>query len=144
MSIKERLYGLLDRLEKVRKALPLIVVLIAVMVACVVLYTWPGSASKTFTAPPAPYTQSYVSSYSFSFGRGTYEVIVRPAGIPVNVGVSCQLCSSSKPKGIELSNVTDVKSITLSCNGGVLVTVSAVVPPFHEKVAEVVVKRVAP
>ncbi len=141
---REKLYELLDKLERVRKAIPLIIVLIAVLETCVVLYMWPGSASEVFTAPPAPYVQDFSSEYTFNFGRGTYEVIVRPAGIPVNVGVSCLLCGSGRTEDVWLSNVTRVKSVTLSCNGGVFVTISAVVPPFHEKVAEVVVKRVAP
>lgn len=142
---RERLYELLDRLEAVRKAIPLIVVLLAVLEAGLTLYAWPGEGSASFTAPPAPYLQDYSAGYSFDFGRGSYVVTLHPAGISVNATISCLLCNpGGSGNTITLRNLTHERTITIRCDGGVYVTVNAVIPPFHEHVADVVVRRVGP
>ncbi len=141
---REALYRVLDKLEGVRKAAPILVALLAVVEAALVLYSWPGSASASFTAPPAPYVQDYSAGYSFSFGRGSYAITLHPAGVSVNATVSCLLCGAGDGTVIKLRGLTHERTVTVHCDGGVYVTVNAVVPPFHEHVADVVVRRVGP
>lgn len=131
--------------EAVRSLIPIITVVIAVAVASTVLYFWPGSARESLTAPPAPYTQVLTSGYSFSFGRGVYDVIIKPLGSKLNVTLSCAYCVKGRNTSVkELLNVEGVTEVRIWCKNGIFVRIEAIVPPFHEHVADVVVRRVAP
>jgi len=135
----ERVY---EALLRARAAAPLIVVAVAVALAAWVMYSWPGSASAVLTAPPAPYRQVLSSGQVFAFGKGVYEVVVRSYGPALNVSVACGYCGGGKP--VRLHGVTGVAAVRIRCLGEVVVRVRAVIPPFHRRVAEVVVRRVAP
>ncbi len=128
-----------------RLLVPVIAVIAAVAAATAVLYAWPGCVRESLSAPPAPYTQVLSTGYSFSFGRGVYDVVIEPHGSRLNVTLTCVYCVGGRNASVkQLINVEGVTEVRMRCRFGLMLSIKALVPPFHEHVADVVVKRVAP
>ena len=133
------------RLRVARTLAPAVVLAVAVITALAVLHMWPGTVRESLTAPPAPYTQVLSTGYSFSFGRGVYDVVIEPHGTKLNATLTCLYCISGRNASIKkLTNVDEVTEVSMRCRYGLALSINALVPPFHEHVADVVVRRATP
>lgn len=133
------------RLRAARTLAPAAVLAVAVIIMLAVLHAWPGTVRESLTAPPAPYTQVLTTGYTFSFGRGVYDVVIEPHGSRLNVTLTCVYCVEGRNASIKkLINVDEVTEVSMRCRYGLALSINALVPPFHEHVADLVVRRATP
>ncbi len=126
------------RREVLRRLLPLLAAVVAVAEVIALLS---GAVMPhltiSFKAPVAPYRQTYVAAHYVWLGSGSYVIRVHAYLSSVKVSVYCTTCGSAGN-----STLSGSGTLTLRCSSGLVIMVSALVPPYHSRVCDVEVSRV--